>query len=241
MAPPEPPPELPDPPGSGESPPERPEPSASSESPRAPVVQPARYGRYVVLLALLILVAITINTVSTKPNGTTGLASGERLPPFAVPLATGNLKGDANVSRAGKAPACTVRGPEVLNICQLYEKGPVVLVLFVDGGSCPDLLGDLQALKPSFPGVQVAAVSIKGDRGSLRRLVRKRHLTFPVGLDDKGDLAALYKLATCPQTTFSLQGGVAQGKALLNRPPPATLRARLSRLLAASNPKRGTG
>jgi hypothetical protein len=211
--------------------PESPEPD---EPPRRPVVQQARYGRYVVLLALLILVGITINTVSTKPNGVTGLAPGERLPPFAVPLATGDLKGDANVSVAGKAPACTVRGPRVLNICQLYERGPVVLALFVDGGSCPNVLGDLQALAPSFPRLQFAAVSIKGDRGSLRRLIRTRHLTMPVGLDDQGDLAALYKLATCPQITFAAKGGVAQGKALLNRPSRAVLRERLSRLAATA-------
>jgi hypothetical protein len=229
MAPPEPPPEP--------AAPVEPPPSAP---PRESVLRGGSgYGRYVVLLAFLILVAITVNTISTKPNGTTGLAAGERLPPFAVPLATGDLKGDANVSVAGKAPACTVRGARVLNICQLYERGPVVLVLFVNEGSCPDVLGDLQALRPSFPGVQLAAVSIKGDRRSLRELVRRRHLTFPVGIDDQGDLAALYKLATCPQLTFSLKGGVAQGRALLNRPSRATLRERLSRLVAATSSKQG--
>ena len=62
-------------------------------------------------------------------------------------------------------PACTVRGPGILNICQLYEQGPVVLALFVDAGSCPRVLSDMQALAPSFPGVRFAGVAIKGDRG----------------------------------------------------------------------------
>lgn len=205
----------------------------SGAGPHQPA-EPPRYGRYVVLLAIVILMFITVNTLVTKPNGASGVAPGEQLPPFAVPLATGSLKGDANVSTAGKAPACTVRGPEVLNICQLYEQGPVVLALFVDAGSCPDVLAEFQALMPSFPRIRFAAVAVKGDRGSVRRLVSHRHLTMPVGVDDQGDLAALYKLASCPQVTFVLPGGTAQGKALLGRFSRATLRARLSELQRAA-------
>jgi hypothetical protein len=198
------------------------------------------YGRYAGLLALLVLVLITINTVVTKPNGVTGIEPGHSLPPFAVPLALGNLNGDANVATiadqgaAGRVPACTVRGPQILNMCQLYERAPVVLVLFVDGGSCPAVLGDLQALAPSFPGVRFAGVAIRGSRGSVRRLVRSRGLSLPIGIDRDGVLAGLYKVASCPQVTFAYPGGVVQSKALLGRPPLATLRARISELVAAA-------
>jgi hypothetical protein len=41
-------------------------------------------------------------------------------------------------------------------------------------------------------------------------------------------------VATCPQITFALRGGVVQSKTLLNRPSRATLRARVAALLAAS-------
>jgi hypothetical protein len=200
----------------------------------------ARYGRYVLLLGLLILVLITVNTAVNKPAGIRGVPAGQPLPPFAVPLALGSLQGDANVAThanegpAGRVPACTVRGAQILNICQLYERGPVVLALFVDAGSCPDVLGDLQALAPSFPGVRIAAVSIKGDRGQLRRLVRARHLSMPVGIDSDGALATLYKVVSCPQVTFAYPGGVVQSAALLERPTRATLRARLSALVAAA-------
>jgi hypothetical protein len=147
-----------------------------------------------------------------------------------VPLATGNVKGDANVSTTGVAPACTVRGPEILNICQQYERGPVVLALFVDAGGCADVLDDMQALSASYPRVRFAGVAIRGDRGSVRDLLTSHGIGFPVGIDDQGDLAALYKLATCPQVTFIERGGVAQGDALLGRPSRATLRARLAEL-----------
>ena len=199
-----------------------------------------RYGRWVGVLALVILALITLNTVLTTPNGAAGLASGTALPPFALPLVTGNLQGDADIAtraddgEAGKHPACTLRGPRILNICQLYESGPLVLALFVASGSCARILADMQTLAPSFPGVRFAAVSIKGNRAALRALVRSRKLSFPVGIDNDGALATLYKVASCPQVTFAYPGGVVQGKPLLLRPPLATLHARVSELAAAA-------
>ena len=114
-----------------------------------------------------------------------------------------------NQGEAGKVPACSVRGPQVLNICQLYEKGPVVLALFVDGGSCPEVLSDMQHLAASYPQVGFAAVAIKGGTSGVRKLIHERGLTFPVGLDRDGALAALYKVASCPQLTFARRGGIA--------------------------------
>jgi hypothetical protein len=110
----------------------------------------------------------------------------------------------------------------------------VVLALFVDAGSCAAILGDMQALAPSFPGVQFAGVAVRGDRGALRRLVRTRHLALPVGIDRDGALAALYKVASCPQVTFAYPGGVVQSKPLLTRPSYAALRERVSELVAAA-------
>jgi hypothetical protein len=208
--------------------------------PELPRVQTPRYGRYVGLLALVILALITLNTFTTKPNGDTGIPPGQPFAPFAVPLALGQLTGDANVARkagegaAGNVPACSVRKPQVLNICELYEHGPVVLALFVDGGSCAAVLSDMQTLAPSFPGVRFAAVSIKGDREQLRRMVRSSGLRFPVGLDSDGVLASLYKVASCPQVSFAYPGGVVQSKALLRAPTLAALRARVGELVAAS-------
>jgi hypothetical protein len=199
-----------------------------------------RYGGYAGLLAVLILVLITINTIVTKPNGVKGLAPGEQLPPFAVPLALGSLNGDADTATrpdegaAGRVPACKERGPQVLNICQLYEGAPVVLALFVDSGSCAAVLGDMQAVSGSFAGVRFAAVAIKNGRSQIRRLIRTRGLSLPVGLDNDGALAALYKVATCPQVTFAYPGGEVQSKALLARPSRATLRKRIAGLVAAS-------
>jgi hypothetical protein len=137
-----------------------------SEGPPASTAQ--RYGRYVGALGIVILVLITINTLLTKPNGAAGIRPGQPLAPFAVPLATGSLNGDADIATrpnqglAGKVPACQERKAGVLNICQLYERGPVVLALFVNGGGCQEVLEQLQRLTTSFPSVQFAAVAIEG-------------------------------------------------------------------------------
>jgi hypothetical protein len=199
-----------------------------------------RYGWWVGALALIFLALITLNTVLTPSNGAGGIAPGRAFAPFALPLATGNLRGDADIAthaddgEAGRHPACSVRGPRILNICQLYEAGPVVLALFVDGGSCTRVLDEMQALVPAFPQVRFAAVSIKDQRAALRALVRTHRLSFPVGVDEDGALVALYKVASCPQVNFALPGGVVQSKALLDSPSPATLRARVAALLAAA-------
>jgi hypothetical protein len=199
-----------------------------------------RYRRYVGVLGLLVVVLIVINAALTTPNGLMGVEPGHRLPPFAVPLALGSVNGDADIAThanegaAGKHPACSERGAGILNVCQLYEQGPVVLALFVDAGACPAIVSDLQALAPSFPGVQFAAVAIKAGRSELRRLVRTHGLSLPVGIDSDGALATLYKVASCPQVTFAYPGGVVQSKALLSRPARATLRARVSELVAAA-------
>jgi hypothetical protein len=210
---------------------------AAGGIPRLPT--PA-YGGYVVLLAIVVLVLITTNTLLSDSKGVVGLAPGQAMPPFALPLAVGSLSGDANVAtrahegEAGRRPACTVRGPQLLNVCQLYEQGPVVLAVFVDGSSCPAVLSEMQALVPSFPGVRFAAVAIEGSRGDLRRLVRSRGLTLPVGIDSDGALVALYKVDSCPQLTFAYPGGVVQGKTVVGDPSPAALSARVSELVAAS-------
>jgi hypothetical protein len=199
-----------------------------------------RYGRWVGALALVILGLITLNTILTPSRGAGEVTPGARVPPFAVPLADGTLQGDADVAThanegsAGRRPACAERGSEILNICQLYEQGPVVLALFVDSSGCQAILGDLQALAPEFPEVRFAGVAIMGERTRLRALIRSLGLNIPIGIDSDGAVAVLYKTASCPQVTFVYPGGVAQGKALLARPSLAALRARVEELVAGA-------
>ena len=199
-----------------------------------------RTVRNIALVGLLLLGLVILNTMLSKSGGFKGISPGQRLPPFAVPTAIGNVNGDANVAtkpnqgQAGKRPACSVRGAGILNVCELYEQGPLVLALFVDESSCPHVLYEMQRLTAQFPRVRFAAVAIKGERGELLSLIRAHNLNIPVGFDSDGILASLYKVASCPQVNFVSKGGVVQSTALLSTPSLATLRARVSELQAAS-------
>lgn len=199
------------------------------------------YGRWIGALGVAVVLAITVITILTKPKGAAGIEPGERAPPFAVPLVSANGKEyDANVSlkygQAGaKVPAaCDVRSAGALNICSLYEHGPVVLALFTDSESCPSVLETMQQLAPSFPGVAFVAVAVHNGRSAVRKLVAREHIALPVGYDAEGTLAGVYRLATCPQVSFIEQGGIVQSKALLLAPSRGTLRARVRALVAAS-------
>ncbi|HEX4563335.1 MAG TPA: hypothetical protein VH115_02675 [Solirubrobacteraceae bacterium] len=207
---------------------------------RASVGVDPKYGRYVGLLVIVLVVAFTITTIQSHPNGAKGIPRGEKVPPFAVPLVEGERTGAADVATQpnqgaeGNVPACEERGTGVLNICELYERGPVVLALFVYKGGCEAVLGDMHAIAPAFPGVGFAAVGVRESRASLRSLVRKRAFAFAVGFDEEGILARRYDLGTCPQVTFVLPGGVVQSAALLTRPSRGTLRERVAALVAAA-------
>jgi AhpC/TSA family protein len=188
----------------------------SAPGPRLPAGA-SRYGWFVAVVGLLLVAYVSLNTLRTDSVGSQGLKLGAKVPPFAAPLALGTIDGDVNVARkpnqgsAGARPACSVRGPQILNSCQLAERGPFVLAFLATRGTqCTrelDRLGRVQALHPR---VQVAAVSIRGDRDDLRALVRRRHWPFPVAWDRDGILANLYGVAVCPQLTYALPGGVVQ-------------------------------
>lgn len=147
------------------------------------------------------------------------LPVGEPMPPFAAPLVRGDLDGDANIATrddqggAGARPACEVRGPQILNGCELAERGTVVLAFVAQAGRCLDQLRALEQLKREEPALQVAAVAIKGDRDELRFELDRRGITIPVGWDRDGALSAVYRVLACPQTTFADEGGAVRGTA----------------------------
>jgi hypothetical protein len=206
--------------------------SSASSAPK-----PARHVWWLALLALLVVVLVSARSLGGS-SGAGGIAVGEQVPPFAVPLALGTLSGDANVATrpndgaAGRIPACDVHLPQALNICRDYARSPLVLALFVNGGSCPSVLGDLQRLGPAFPGVQIAAVAIRGDRAALRSRLRRDRIRFPVGYVHDGVLADLYRVSSCPQVSFVAPGGRVAVPSLLGNTTPALLRSRTAALVA---------
>lgn len=169
---------------------------------------------------LAILAYITYNTLSTPATSSTGPPAGHRLPPFAAPLVTSDLQGDANVAshanqgQAGAEPACDVNDPRALNVCTLARRGPLVLAFFTDSGRCTAVLDAMRRIAPRHPGVGFAAVAIKGDRGATRALVRRRGWSFPVAEDRDGAVANVYGVAICPTVVLAYRGGVVMRTAL---------------------------
>ena len=111
---------------------------------------------------MALIVYISLNTLRSDHVGSTGLKVGSRLPPFAAPLALGRVNGDVNVARkagqgsAGARPACSVRGPGILNSAQLAERGPFVIAfLATRGAQCTRQLDALQRLLAAPPGPAV--------------------------------------------------------------------------------------
>ena len=193
--------------------PPRDDPDPSPSTPPAPPKRPAgssRYGWFVGLAGFLLIVLVTINSVSTGgQEGGGGLQAGERLPPFAVPLADSSLAGDANIAtkpgqdELGPRPACEVRGPEILNVCEEWELGPVVVAIFPTAAErCRRVLGQMTRLKGQFPRVRFAGVGAEGDRADLRG-----DWGFPVGWDRDRQVARAYGVIGCPQVTFANRGG----------------------------------
>ena len=164
-----------------------------------------RPGLFVGVLVFAALVYITLNSLRSEGPGSRGVPEGEPLPPFAVPLALSSLDGDANVD---PERACAVRGPRVLNSCELAERGPVVVAFFAARSErCDEQVDVLDDLLARFPRVGFAAVAIRGDRDDLRKLVRRRGWRLPVGYDRDGAVANRYAVAVCPTITFAERGG----------------------------------
>ena len=177
--------------------------------PPRPPAGTSKYTWVAGVLALAALAYITLNTIGTDAPGSRGVPEGEALPPFAVPLATSTLEGDAQVD-PGKA--CKVRGEDILNSCQLAERGPVVLAFFATRSRrCERQVDVLERVRRRFPDVQFAAVSVRGNRRDVRRLVRERGWGMPVGYDHDGAVSNAYAVAICPTITFARRGGKVDG------------------------------
>jgi hypothetical protein len=206
--------------------------------PPAPAPPPRRSTvTWIVGVAVVLAIAyITLNTIRTDAPGSRGLDPGDPLPPFAAPLALSPLDGDANLATEpgqggqGDRPACEVRGPDILNSCQLAERGPVVIA-FVAARSeaCDRQVDVLDRVAADYPDVAFAAVAIRGDRDDLRRTIRRRGWSLPVAWDRDGGVANAYAVAICPTVTFAYAGGRVEGTALAMI-DGAPLRSRLEKL-----------
>jgi hypothetical protein len=176
-------------------------------------------NKYAWVVGILMLMGLGIllflNTLPNSGEALFGLKRGDRLPDFAIPLVTSNLEGDANVCQrepcpkgAGDLPACEIRSPAVLNICEL-SRAPLVLTFIFDrGADCYPQVDRTERTRDDIDGVRFATVYFsRKERSELQNLVEARGWSQPVGIDQDGEVSNRYGVGVCPTTMFVRPGG----------------------------------
>ncbi len=198
-----------------------------------PTVDTRRYRWVIGIVGLALVIAISVYQFATHGVGTTGVPAGQRLHPFAAPLAATDLDGDPNPH-----PTCTLarHDPRALNICLLTKRAPLVVAFFVTGaGQCVRQVDALQTLSRRFPTVQFAAVAVGAGHAATARLVRSHGWTIPVAYDRDGRVGALYGVAACPMAELAYRGGVVADRLIGDRwRSAAALTPRVRGLLATA-------
>jgi hypothetical protein len=195
---------------------DRTEPEPDQSRPAGPPPPARRYTWVVGVVAAVVIVLFAINSLGDDGDALRGLPRGTMLPAFAAPSASGRLDGDANVrqgmggtDRAGRRPACEVRGPDVVNMCELRRRPTVVTLLTTrgTGEKCVRQLGPMERVRRDFPHVSFVAVVSGQDREDVARLVRQHRLGYPVAVDPDGAVITVYRVGVCPTTSFAAAGG----------------------------------
>jgi hypothetical protein len=175
-----------------------------------------RPGVVLAVFVVALLGWVTLNSVATETAGSRGLQKGDALPPFAMPLSTSSCRGrcDANVATkadqgaAGARPACSVRGADVLNSCELAEGGPFVLAfVFHPVARCREQLPALERVAARHRDVKFRIVAVRADAAQARGLGSN----LPVGYDHDGAVANEYAVVVCPTITYVARGGTVAG------------------------------
>jgi hypothetical protein len=208
--------------------------------------------RYSIVVGLLFVAIVAIALLNGVPGGGGTLGLDEQpprwpLPEFAVPAAAGRLEGDANVAQdncsaarlpcppdARRTPACQVRAPGSIRVCDLFDRPLVIAFWFSRGGDCVDQQDVVSRVYSRYRGrVNFLSLDIRDDRDAVRDLIRRRHWKMPVGYDRDGAVASLYRVGGCPTFAYAYPGGVLQGATIGNL-TEGELGERVERLLRAS-------
>lgn len=215
-----------------------------------------RYSIAVGLLFAVIIVVATIQTIGgSGEEGTLGLDRQQArwpLPEFAVPVAAGQLEGDANVAQddcesaavpcpqdARRTPACGIEDAEAIRVCDLFERPLVISFWFTKGGDCAEQQDIVDSVYGRYrEQVNFLSLDVRDDRGTVRDLVREHGWEMPVGYDRDGAVASLYKVGGCPTFAYVYPGGTLES-ASIGDLTAGQLEARVRNLLKATRKAEG--
>jgi len=166
---------------------------------------------------------------------------GTPIPPLRLPMPSGDHLGKWDVAthadegQAGKVPACSERGPAILNICQLYERGPSCWRSFSMPARAPGPSRISSDSSPSSPRSASRQWLSKKTLPSVAHIVRSKQLTLPVGVDTDGRLGGRYAMVSLSPDHIRLSRwcSAEPGATLASPASPRCARV-LAGLLAAS-------
>jgi hypothetical protein len=209
-----------------------------------------RYSLVVGLIFAAVIVVAAINTLKHGDEGTLGLDKLHQrwpLPEFAVPNAAGRLEGDANVAQddcetaqtpcpadARRHPACEIRTPGAIRVCDLFSKPLLLSFWFSRGGNCVAQQDVVSQVYPRYRGqVNFLSLDIRDSRDTVRNLIEERGWRMPVGYDRDGAVGSLYRVGGCPTFAYVYPGGTLQEASIGELTAPQ-LEAHIDDLLQAT-------
>jgi thiol-disulfide isomerase/thioredoxin len=216
----------------------------------------SRYSLFVGLAFLAIILIAFISLVTARDTGTLGLdeeSSNLPLPEFAVPVAASDLEGDANIAQddcetsqlpcpadARRAPACRVRGADVIRVCDLFNRPLVISFWFTRGGDCESQQDVVDDVYRRYRGrVNFLSLDVRDSRDTVRDLARERGWRMPVGYDHDGAVANLYRVGGCPTFVYAYPGGILED-ASAGQLSATELDSKVAQLLRASRAEAAT-
>jgi hypothetical protein len=233
-------------PGSGEG--EQPKPKSILDPDRAiaeqqargarpatpPVIDTRRYRWAIGIFGICVVIVVSIVQFASNGVKGGGVAAGSRLQPFAAPIATSNLVGDANLSK----PCSLGRfGTRAVNTCLIVRRRPIVLAFFVTGSDdCTHSIDTVQKVAGEFSpsSVQFAAIAVGASQSDTAALVRSHHWTIPVAYDRDGAVGQIYGVQFCPMIELAYRGGIVKDRLIGDNPTNAASLAANVRALVAS-------
>ena len=187
-----------------------------------------RYSLAAGLLFAAVIAIAVVHTLESKDEGTLGLdglSPRWALPEFAVPGAAGSLEEkDANVAQddcetsqapcpesARRVPACRIRTPEAIRVCDFFDRPLVLSFWFARGGNCTEQQDIVSGVYERYRDrVGFLSLDLRDSRDTVRELIRQRSWRMPVGYDRDGAVGALYRVGGCPTFAYVYPGGMLQ-------------------------------
>jgi len=197
---------------------------SGADEPRKPS---ARYPVCVGIAFVVLIAYATYNTITNDDDGLLGAEEGERgraLAEFAVPDVRGSVEQDANVFQddcetaenpcpddAQRVPACDIDVPEVLRVCDYFDRPLAISFWFTGGAECLDEQDAFDEAAGRFEGqVNFLSVNVRDEIEEVRGVVAERGWEVPVGWDRDGAVSNIYRVGLCPTLALAYPGGVLQ-------------------------------